>query len=150
MTALTVMVRVVGRMDVRDRRVLYVIEPAAHSVTAQRARPAEVVTLALAELSPLDVASPCMLPDERRGHAVYLPPCPLCRAKALRRSMLRWWERPARWMFVIRPYRCYQCGARCWLGPWRDRRRAAALVTAVAMELPEASLRIPRTRSRIR
>src|SRR5688572_25664967 len=49
--------------------------------------------------------------------------CTVCGTDGmLRRSRLRIWERPLRWLGPKRPFRCYWCHQRSWHGPWRERR----------------------------
>jgi hypothetical protein len=43
--------------------------------------------------------------------------CPACRSRMLRRSHYRTWERVAKYITRLRPYRCEACGWRGWRRP---------------------------------
>jgi hypothetical protein len=40
--------------------------------------------------------------------------CPSCSGPDLRRSRVRFYEKPRKWLTTSRPYRCAGCGARVW------------------------------------
>ncbi len=40
--------------------------------------------------------------------------CPNCSCPDLRRSRVRFYEKPRKWLTTSRPYRCGDCGARVW------------------------------------
>ena len=40
--------------------------------------------------------------------------CPNCRRPDLRRSHVRFYEKPRKWLTTSRPYRCGGCRARVW------------------------------------
>jgi hypothetical protein len=40
--------------------------------------------------------------------------CPVCSSTDLRRSHVRFYEKPRKWLTTSRPYRCGGCHARIW------------------------------------
>jgi len=40
--------------------------------------------------------------------------CPKCSGRDLRRSHVRFYEKPRKWFSTSRPYRCSNCRARVW------------------------------------
>jgi hypothetical protein len=79
---------------------------------------ASAVALALGLLSQTGADSHGS-PDSRDGHPallLYLS-CRGCQSTGLRRSRLRWWERPLKRVTFRRRYRCLRCQWRGWLKP---------------------------------
>jgi hypothetical protein len=81
-----------------------------------RALAASAVALALGLLSQTG-ADAHGSPDSRDGHPALYLSCRGCQSTGLRRSRLRWWERPLKRLTLRRPYRCLRCQWRGWLKP---------------------------------